>query len=104
MGDKWHQHKHTTAYPLWNQGSFTWNKKTRQLIFMRAGSPESPRPEINSPTSFYVEGDDIKCLYQVLHEHYMSPARLGGGNHTRDWDKSLPHPKSTTRGANLCED
>ena len=104
MGDKWHQHKDTFSWPLWNNGSFTWNKKTRQLIFMRAGSPENPRPEIKFPTSFYVEGDDIKRLYQVLQEHYMTPRIVGGGNHTRDWNPDLPHPKSTTREANLCED
>jgi hypothetical protein len=86
----------TVAYPLWNNGSFTWNKKTRQLIFMRAGSPESSREEMRKPTSFYVEGNDIKQLYQVLHSHFMAPHQKfqgGSGKSTREWDESLPHPE-----------
>lgn len=96
MPNKRHNHENTVAYPLWNNGSFTWNKKTRQLIFMRAGKPESTREEIKVPTSFYVEGDDIKHLYQVLHEHFMAPAQKfqgSGGKQTREWDESLPHPE-----------
>ena len=83
-------HKNTKAYPLWHHGSFTWNKKTRQLVFMRAGKPEAEREELRLPTYFYVEGDDIKHLYQVLHEHFQGPARL-----TRNWadDAEKPPPK-----------
>ena len=87
MPDRRHFHKNTTAYPLWNNGSFTWNTKTRQLIFMRAGNPNAEREELRIPTSFYVEGDDIKRLYQILHEHYMQPKNV-----TRAWDESLPKP------------
>jgi hypothetical protein len=104
MASKVNKRKDEVAYSLWNNGCFTWNKRSQQLIFMRAGSRDSERDEMRYPSSFYVEGEDIKRLYQVLHEHYLSPASLGGGNHTRTWEKDLPHPPSTTRGANLCED
>ena len=96
MPNATHTHKHTTAYPLWGNGSYTWNKKTRQLIFMRAGRPDTEREEMKHPTSFYVEGNDIKLLYQVLHEHFMAPAQKfqgGGGKHTRNWDAGKPHPE-----------
>ena len=87
MPDRRHFHKNTEAYPLWNNGCVTWNKKTRQLIFMNAGQPTSPREELRKPTSFYVEGDDIKRLYQILHAHFMEPRNI-----TRSWDPSLPVP------------
>lgn len=97
MPDRRHNHKNTKAYPLWNNGSYTWNKKTRQLIFMRAGNPKAERELMREPSSFYVEGDDIKHLYQVLHEHFLAPhmKTITGnmGKHTRSWDESLPHPE-----------
>lgn len=102
--DRRNKPKDEVAHTLWNSGCFTWNKRSRQLIFMRAGSRNSEREEMIKPSSFYVEGDDIKLLYQVLHEHFMLPPSAGGGSHTRSWNKDLPHPKSSTIGANLCED
>ncbi len=96
MPNATHTHEHTDGYPLWNNGCFTWNKKTRQLIFMRAGSPDSKREEMKRPTSFYVEGNDIKGLYQVLHNHFMAPDQKfqgGGGKGTREWDEKLRHPE-----------
>ena len=89
MPDKRHLHKNTKAYPLGNSGAFTWNTKTRQLIFMRAGNPKSDRPEMRLARGFYVEGDDIKHLYQVLHAHFMEPRNV-----TRNWSDDLPEPQN----------
>lgn len=80
------------AYPLWNKGCFTWNKRMRQMVFMRAGDPDNHREELKKPTSFVVEGDDIKLLYQVLHEHFMTPLNKGGGNSTRRWSDLAANP------------
>jgi len=87
MPDKRHFHKNTLAYPLNFNGAFTWNRKTRRLCFMRAGDPQADREEMREARGFIVEGDDIKTLYQVLHEHYMTPKNL-----SRSWNPELPVP------------
>lgn len=93
MPERRHNHKNTVAFPLSYNGSFTWNVKTRRLCFMRCGDPHAEREEMQVPSGFMVEGDDIKRLYQVLHAHFMAPK-----NATRNWDERLPKP-SKSNGA-----
>jgi hypothetical protein len=71
--------KSVKAYPLFNSGSFTWNRKGRELVFMRAGHPQAPREDMRQGSYFRVAGDDIKLLYQVLHEHSarLTPSKKG---------------------------
>lgn len=101
-----HGHAHTNAYPLWNNGSFVHNTKARRLLFMRAGDPNSEREELQAGSYFFVEGDDIKLLYQVLHAHFQSPHVV-----TRRWSPHAPPPENpkfkVSNGYNrnvLCED
>jgi hypothetical protein len=89
MPDRRHVHKNTSAWPLRHNGSFTWNKKTRQIVFMRAGNPFVEREELKAPTYFYVEEDDIKLLYQVLHEHFLKPQVA---KKVENWHEGLPKP------------
>lgn len=79
--------KDTEAWSLSYNGAFTWNKKRRTLCFMRAGDPKAVREEMRAANGFIVEGDDIKKLYQVLHQHYMEPRNV-----TRDWSPDLEVP------------
>ena len=80
--------KGVTAYPLFNSGSFTWNKKHREIVFMRAGNPTHKLKDMREGSYFRVQGNDIKLLYQVLHDHFarLTPA----GAPTRNWRKHAP--------------
>ena len=79
------------AYPLFNSGSFTWNKRAREIVFMRAGNPKHKLKDMREGSYFRVTGDDIKLLYQVLHEHF---ARLTPANSsvkpTTEWREHAP--------------
>jgi len=40
---------------------------------MRCADPEAKNPERHYMQQFFLEGADVKHLYQVLHEHYQKP-------------------------------
>ncbi len=84
--------KSANAYPLRYEGAFVHHKKQRRLIFLRAGDPRHEREEMHKATSFIVEGDDIKLLYQVLHAHFQRAPM------TRNWSSHAPPPHGPKHG------
>ena len=99
MPEKRPSTKNFKSYPLMNNGCFTWNKGIRRLLFLRAGDTDLTKEEYHYAQQFFVEGDDIKHLYQVLHEHFAAPRSIG--KPTTEWfdDAEKPEPKITVKRA-----
>lgn len=64
--------KNFRSYPLMNNGTFTLNTGIRRLTFLRAGDMDLNKEDYHYAQQFFVEGDDITHLYQVLHEHFKN--------------------------------
>lgn len=96
MPEKRPSTKNFRSYPLMNNGCFTWNKGIRRLCFLRAGDQTLKRDEFHYAQQFFVEGDDIKHLYQVLHEHFAKPR---ASRPVTEWfdDAEKPDPKIQVR-------
>ena len=100
MPEKRPSTKNFKSYPLMHNGCFTWNKGIRRLVFLRAGDMDLAKEEYHFAQQFFVEGDDIKHLYQVLHEHFANPRHLASnGKPTTEWfdDAAKPEPKITVK-------
>lgn len=96
MPEKRPSTKNFKSYPLMNNGCFTWNKPIRRLCFLRAGDMGLAKEEYHFAQQFFVEGDDIKHLYQVLHEHFAG-RRVGQPTQTWFDDAEQPEPKITVK-------
>lgn len=62
------------------------------MLFLRAADPDHPHAERHYMQQFFLDGDDIKHLYQVLHEHYCHPRVMK--RNTGEWfdDAKKPEP------------
>ena len=69
---------------------------------MRAGNPTHKLKDMREGSYFRVQGDDIKLLYQVLHDHYarLTPAR---GHPTYEWRDQAPPGPNLKHGPNGVE-